>query len=143
MTLYQTGIKPSRRAAARFVTRVRRALQRALVEEGTRTGLSQSDVARSIDVHRSVISRELNGRQDITLGRVAELAWAMGREIQFDLVEEKRRDGENVPFAISGAVQTRSVPIGSYEMPTPVSRAGGNIGRDLRDRTPRLIEAVA
>ena len=98
MPSFQIAIKPSRRAAGRFVSRVRTALQRALVEEGERRGLNQSKIAEEIGVHRSVISRELNGRQDITLGRVGELASALGREIEFKLVPQKARDGQNVPM---------------------------------------------
>ncbi len=79
MTSFQIAISPSRRAAGRFISRVRRALQTVLVEETARSGINQSRVAEAIGVHRSLISRELNGRQDITLGRVAELAWALGR----------------------------------------------------------------
>ena len=97
MSSFQIAIKPSRRAAGRFVSHVRRALQAALADEQQKRGLTQSDLARSIDVHRSVISRELNGRQDITLGRVAELAWAMGRKINFDLEKAEPAPGDNKP----------------------------------------------
>lgn len=95
MTSFQIAISPSKRAAGRFISRVRRSLQRALVEEGNVSGINQSRVANAIGVHRSVISRELNGTQDITLGRVAELAWALGREIEFDLVVQKAPAGTN------------------------------------------------
>jgi transcriptional regulator with XRE-family HTH domain len=99
MPSFQIAIKPSRRAAGRFISHVRRTLQLALAEEQEQTGITQSDVARKIDVHRSVISRELNGRKDITLGRVAELAWALGREISFDIVKPKEENGNNESIA--------------------------------------------
>ncbi len=95
MTSFQIAISPSRRAAGRFISRVRRSLQRALVEESEISGINQSRVADAIGVHRSVVSRELNGLQDITLGRVAELAWALGREIEFELVVPKILSGTN------------------------------------------------
>jgi hypothetical protein len=41
------------------------------------------------------------------LGRVAELASALGREIEFALVSPKRRDGQNVPMAKPEGVQDR------------------------------------
>jgi transcriptional regulator with XRE-family HTH domain len=104
MTSFQIGLSPSRRAAGRFVSRVRRALQRAVVEEGERNGLNQSKIADAIGVHRSVISRELNGRQDITLGRIAELAWAMGREIEFDLVKVVPEVGSNATPVVSAVI---------------------------------------
>ncbi len=85
MPSFQISISPPRRAATRFINRVRRSLQKALVEEQQSRGLTQSDIARCIGVHRSVINREMRGQKDLTLGRVAELAWALGREITFEL----------------------------------------------------------
>ena len=84
---FQITLSPSKRAAARFVNDVRRKLQKALAEESEKHGLTQTDIAKNIGVHRSVINRELRGRKDITLGRVAELASAMGRKAQLELPE--------------------------------------------------------
>jgi transcriptional regulator with XRE-family HTH domain len=109
MKSFQIGISPSRRAAGRFISRVRRSLQRALVEEGERSGINQSKVAEAIGVHRSVISRELNGRQDITLGRIAELAWALGREIEFNLIATENDEGSNLPKTMPGALAKASL----------------------------------
>src|SRR5438045_649384 len=82
---FQISLTPTSRAAGRFVMQVRRALQKALAEEAARRGLTQSDLARAIGVHRSIISRELNGTKDLTLGRVGELARALGRRAKFEL----------------------------------------------------------
>lgn len=106
MTSFQIAISPNKRVAGRFVSKVRRALQRALVEEQAISGINQSAVAEAIGVHRSVVSRELNGRQDITLGRIAELAWAMGRGIDFQLVPLKTEVGVNAPLIKPGALST-------------------------------------
>jgi transcriptional regulator with XRE-family HTH domain len=91
MTSLQISITPSRRQATRFVSKVRRSLQKALAEEQKKRGLSQSDIARTIGVHRSVINRELHGFKDITMGRVGELVFAMGRKPVFDLLEATPR----------------------------------------------------
>ncbi len=104
MPSFQIAISPSKRAAGRLISRVRRSLQRALMEEGERSGVNQSKIAIAIGVHRSVISRELNGRQDITLGRLAELAWAMGREIELSLPIAEQMDGANTPKIVPGAL---------------------------------------
>lgn len=114
MTSFQIGIAPNKRAAGRFISKVRRALQKALIEE---TELNQSKIADAIGVHRSVISRELNGRQDITLGRVAELAWAMGREIEFELIKLEPKFGDNVPLlTTSGEINNfRAQPKARYK----------------------------
>jgi transcriptional regulator with XRE-family HTH domain len=96
MSSFQITVSPSRRAAGRFVSHVRRAIQRALEEEHQKSGLTQSDIARAIGVHRSVINRELRGQKDFTLGRLAELAWALGRKPVFELIEEKLEKGANI-----------------------------------------------
>jgi plasmid maintenance system antidote protein VapI len=88
MSSFQISITPSRRAAARYIASVRKELLEALAEESAASGMSQSDIARAIGVHRSIINRELRGQKDLTLGRVAELAWAMGRKASFALPKQ-------------------------------------------------------
>lgn len=97
MPSFQISITPSRRIAARFVTGVRRKILKALEEESKKTGLKQTDIARAIGVHRSVINRELRGKKDMPLSRVAELAWAMGRAPFFDLPAVANQVGSNLP----------------------------------------------
>jgi transcriptional regulator with XRE-family HTH domain len=99
MPSFQITLTPSRRTAARFVTSVRRAIQKALAEERKKSGLTQSQIARAIGVHRSVINREINGYKDLTLGRVAELAWALGRKPFFALPEATNPIGSNLPLS--------------------------------------------
>jgi hypothetical protein len=97
MPSFQITLTPNRRAASRFVGQVRRALQKAYVEEQKKNGLSQSDIARALKVHRSVINRELRGLKDMTLGRVGELSWAMGRSPIFSIDESVQTQGTNLP----------------------------------------------
>jgi plasmid maintenance system antidote protein VapI len=96
MPSFQIAIEPNRRAAARFVGQVRRSIQKAFAEEQKKRGLSQADIARAIGVNRSVINRELKGFKDITLGRVAELAWVLGRVPAFDLDRQIAAIGQNI-----------------------------------------------
>jgi transcriptional regulator with XRE-family HTH domain len=96
MSSFQITITPKERAAGRFVSRVRRVIQKALAEEGKKKGVTQSDIARAIGVNRSVISREIRGHKDITLSRVAEIAWAMGRKPIFDMPEITTISGANM-----------------------------------------------
>ena len=97
MTSFQIAITPSRRAAARHVMQVRRRLQQALID----SGMSQSEIARKIGVNRSVVHREIRGHKDITLGRVGELAWAMGFVPKMELVSSDRGGGGNWPVSLS------------------------------------------
>lgn len=102
MTLFRLGIKPTRRAATRFVSKARRKLQQAVVY-GSGHGISQSDVAREIGVHRSLISRELRGEANISLGRFAEIAAALGGEAEIDIVFPNEQIGRNVPISGNAA----------------------------------------
>jgi transcriptional regulator with XRE-family HTH domain len=105
---FQITITPNRRAAARFVTHVRRAILKAYAEEQKASGLTQTAIARALGVHRSVINRELKGLKDITLGRVAELAWAMGRTPTFDLPKSEHSAGSNLPQPVTLPAETQS-----------------------------------
>lgn len=97
MTSFQISVQPNRRASARFVFHVRRTLQKLFAEELEKNGTTQSDVARKLNIHRSIVSRELNGRRDISVGRIAEYAWALGREIVFELPIPQAEHGNNKP----------------------------------------------
>jgi transcriptional regulator with XRE-family HTH domain len=100
-------------------------LLKALAEEEMSTGLKQTDIARAIGVHRSVINRELRGKKDITLGRSAELAWAMGRKISFDLPKQVFSAGAN---HLSNFVSTAGTSAGAGNPPShPVQPGTNNI----------------
>lgn len=108
MTSFQITISPKEKAAGRFVARVRRSIQKALAEEEKKRNLNQSDIARALDVNRSVISREIRGHKDITLSRVAELAWALGRDITFDLPVRLQRDRSNMSVIAAPKVEVQN-----------------------------------
>lgn len=112
MPSFQITITPSKRAAGRFVYAARRAIQKALAEEKAKRGLTQTGMARAIGVHRSVINRELRGKKDITLGRVAELAWAMDRKAVIDFpAVAAQQQGSNLP----------QTPLRTAASPTPAT----------------------
>lgn len=121
MPSFQITISPTRRAAARFIATVRRAIQQALVEEYKDRGLTQSDIARVLKVHRSVINREIRGDKDLTLGRIGELAHALGRDPIFSLPRKRKRDGANLPPPPIKATVLRS--------PDPTSDSGSKAVR--------------
>lgn len=108
MGSFQITVSPSRRAAARLITDVRRQLNAVLA---SRDDLSQSEVGRRIGVHRSVINRELRGASDLTLGRLGELAWALGKKAVVSFEDPDPRVGNSPPtnpFIVTASVA--SVP---------------------------------
>lgn len=131
MPSFQISITPSKRAAGRFVSRVRRALQKALAEEAEKRDLTQADLARAIGVNRSVIHRELRGHKDLTLGRVAELAWALGRRATFDLPEQALPQGSNLPIGAASEIRCPPMTIG-HAAPTAASGVSAKPGYSIR-----------
>ena len=141
MPSFRISITASRRAAARFVTGVRRKILLSLEQENAKRGLKQTDIARTIGVHRSVINRELRGKKDITLGRVAEIASAMGRVAVIEFPESAVQVAENPPVTATTQddfdfrMWLRSVPSATTESnPIPLAAANNNYAP-----TPRVI----
>jgi predicted transcriptional regulator len=95
MTSFRIGLDSRRRAVGRFVGGVRRELQRAFLEEKAEVGLTQSGLARILGVNRSVVSRQLQGRENLTLETVAEYAWAMRRRGRYVMEKQTQKDGAN------------------------------------------------
>ena len=124
---FQISLTPTRRAAGRFIGEVRDKLLKGLTDRNRKSGLTQSDIAKTIGVHRSVINRELRGRKDITLGRVAELATSMGFDLLFELVEPEFERGVNV------VVNAR----GGFDVGNPETKTN-SIG-EWGDRSKRLV----
>ena len=77
-------------SAARFVGDVREELLLAYLEELTERGLKKSDLARILGVHRSAVTRILNGSSPLELRTIGQLAWALGRDPQFKLPKKKK-----------------------------------------------------
>lgn len=99
MTSFQLSVTPHRRAAARFIDKVHRHLGRAYADS---PHVTQTAIANALGVHRSVINRQMRGRKDMSLGRVAELAHLLGYEADFKMNKPDLPDGSNAPRVNSG-----------------------------------------
>lgn len=125
---FQITLAPNRRAAARFVGSVRRRLQRALAEN---PDVSRSAIARDLGVHRSVITRQLQGTADMTLGRVAEIAWSLGYRPKFELERAETEDGANVAIEDIFKIAAQPAPI-----TVKVSSMSANASVEITAREP-------
>lgn len=103
MSSFQLSVTPNRRAAARFVNLIRGQIQKAYAESPE---IRQTDIARALGVHRSVINRQIRGFQDMSIGRAGEIIWALGREPKFDLIKPELIEGDNHAPPIPGAAPT-------------------------------------
>lgn len=93
MTSFHLSSDPRSRKAGRFLRQVRQELQNALVEEKAKRKLTQAELARILGVDRSVINRQLTGKGNISLRAIADIAWALNRDIKFELTK---------PVAVAG-----------------------------------------
>jgi transcriptional regulator with XRE-family HTH domain len=98
---FQFDIGSRARNAGRFIGRVRNELLRALSEKKKDGKLSQQALAKKLDVHRSLINRQLSGEANLTLRSLADLAWAMDMEIWFELKKPAAHPGQNEPVITS------------------------------------------
>ena len=95
MTFFRFDIDARSRTAGRLIGRIRRELLKAVTEE-KRAGLTQQELARRLDSERSNINRQLSGEAEITLRSLADLAWALDREITFELRPVDATSGQNI-----------------------------------------------
>jgi len=131
---FRIGVTPHRRAAARFVAKVRRQLQKALADNPE---VTQSAIAELLGVHRAVVNRQFKGTADISLGRVAELAHALGYEPEFSLLGSEGGAGSNVMRPIPPAAVIAGSPFRSVA----VTPASGNL--DLKQGIRHVSSTAA
>jgi predicted XRE-type DNA-binding protein len=106
MTSYLFDIGDRARKASRFIGTVRSELQYVLSREKAERKLNQQDIATLLGVNRSVVNRQLIGTENLTLRSVADLAWALGWDIDFRLRKRATR-----ATIIEMETQTRAIPI--------------------------------
>jgi transcriptional regulator with XRE-family HTH domain len=83
-------------------------VQKAFAEEKAARNLTQAEIARALGVDRSVINRQLMGTENLTVRRIGELAWALGRDLNFSLTKPVARMHCNI--ATSGEGTKANVP---------------------------------
>jgi hypothetical protein len=101
---------------------VRREIQKALAEEHAEHGTTQASIASALDVNRSVIHRQIMGYENLTLGRVGEIADVLGRQITFTLVKPERAGG-NHPIAQPAASSAAPLYGDKVAVPTATTTA--------------------
>ena len=88
---YQLNISPRARKAGRFISKVHKEIQKAFVA----SGLKQNDLAKKLEIDRSVVNRQLLGESNLTLRSISDLAWAMDCNISFSIQQPNHPHGSN------------------------------------------------
>jgi transcriptional regulator with XRE-family HTH domain len=94
-TSFVLDIDPITREGLRAIADLRADLQEAFYAEKKINGLTQQEVARRLNVNRSVVHRQLTGEENITVRKAAELAKAMGWKVNIRVSKETPEHGSN------------------------------------------------
>lgn len=114
---YQMRNDARSRKAGRFIARVHKKIQNAVV----RSGLKQNEIALKLDLDRSIVNRRILGQTNLTLRSIADFAWALDHDIVFDLVPRATGPEVNRP-AQTSAPSNISVSAATANLAVPPSQ---------------------
>ncbi|GES41012.1 hypothetical protein RsS62_02640 [Rhizobium dioscoreae] len=77
------------RATSRFIADVRSDLAAAVLERRSQKGFTQQRLAELVGVSRRDLNRYLCGQTELPLRSIADLAWALDKEIHIELCDPK------------------------------------------------------
>lgn len=97
---YSLKISPKDRATGRFKSRVNRRLLNAILSAKKEHGLTQSQIAKLMDVDKSTLSKILNGKGNLTLKTIGDISWAVGLVPNINF--EKKEAGSGIHLSNSG-----------------------------------------
>ena len=87
MTSASPRLDKRRRTYVRLVGEIHHALNQALGEEKEKRGLNMTKIAKALGIGRSAVSRKFDGRHNMTLETLADLAFALDRPVKVTLPE--------------------------------------------------------
>ena len=134
MTSFHFDIGSRARNAGRFISRVQGELLRALAERKKESRFSQQSLANKLEVHRSLINRQLSGEANLTLRSLADLAWAMDLEIALELKKPNVEAGKNQSNATSTVASTPIKVLNGVRSPTASVPANSDRSEPAEDR---------
>ena len=103
MTVFEFDVQPRDAAGSGAIDRVNKALLKAVGKRMETHRITRSEIAKRLDVDKSVVSRWLRGNQNITPRTFGEILWAL--DFDFEVVLEDLLDGSDN----TGSVHIQSV----------------------------------
>jgi len=97
MTSASPRLDKRRRTFVRLIGEIHHALNQALSEEKESRGLNKTKIARLLGLDRSAISKKFDGRHNMTLESLADLAFALDRPVKVSLPAREKSAGSNRP----------------------------------------------
>ena len=111
MTYFQLEIDPKEHFVARAISHARSALRRAFLEAKEERHITQADLARCLGIDRSAINRQLTGEANLTVRSLAEMAWALNRELAIDLPKPMPAGGNEPIVSMNTSSGTVTPPM--------------------------------
>lgn len=108
-----------RRTYVRLLGDVRHALNAALVEEAAQHGLTKAELARRIGRDKAFVTRKLDGRGNMTLETLADLAFALNRPVKVSLPARALEAGANGPEPSVHRLRAADIPSGLPWLSSP------------------------
>jgi hypothetical protein len=84
MNSFELEIDEKSRVGATFMARVANEIRRAAAVEKASRKITQQAIAEKIGTSRAVVNREMQGLENLSSRRIAELLWALGWEPYFE-----------------------------------------------------------
>lgn len=100
MTSASPRLDKRRRTYVRLVGEIHDALNQALSEEKEKRGLNKTQIGKVLGLGRSAISKKFDGRHNMTLETLADLAFALDRPVKLSLPARAAGAGSNQPPAM-------------------------------------------
>ena len=121
MTSFRFKRTPRRKQYMRFITRIHELLEDAYWEENQKSKLNKTTIAAALGVHKSYITRLLNGSSNMTFETFSNLAHELNRDISIDLVRRDNVDKRsNVFVEIKNPIQISEYRSSSSAPTTPI-----------------------
>jgi hypothetical protein len=84
MNSFELEIDEKSRIGSMFMARVANEIRRAAALEKASRKITQQAIAEKIGTSRAVVNREMQGLENLSARRIAELLWALGWEPHFE-----------------------------------------------------------
>lgn len=123
MDSFELDIGEQSRVSSDFLDRVVNEFQRAVSIEREARKVTQQSIADKIGTSRAVINRQVQGLENISARRIAELFWAIGWEPFFEARKIPVESNYFTP-AKTDAWPNQAVPVGAYQ---PLTKLGSNV----------------
>jgi DNA-binding Lrp family transcriptional regulator len=118
MSLFELEIDEKSQVGSQFMAKVVNEIRRALIAEKKSRRLTQQAIADKIGTSRAVVNRQVQGLENLSARRIAELLWAIGWEPHFE--------ARKIPV---GQNQNAAPEIGRPVVKTDVVTTGGTLSR--------------